>query len=70
MSIVKPEYSLGVSRRHFLRGAVTASVGAVAVAVAPVSVAKPMADEKPNSTTKKGYRLTSHIAQYYKTAAF
>jgi hypothetical protein len=70
MSIVTSKYSPGVSRRHFLRGALTASVGAVAVAAAPASVAKPMADEKPNSTTKKGYRLTSHIAQYYKTAAF
>jgi hypothetical protein len=69
MSIVTSKYSPGVSRRHFLRGALTASVGAVAVAAAPASIAKPIADEL-HSKTKKGYRLTSHIAQYYKTAAF
>ncbi len=59
-----------LSRRTFLRGRVLSSAGAaVATAVPGVAVASVTeADSEPESR-HKGYRLTQHIVDYYKTAA-
>ncbi|MEW8506826.1 MAG: hypothetical protein AB2598_08955 [Candidatus Thiodiazotropha sp.] len=52
-------------RRAFLRGTATAGVGtAVAVSLPGLTTAS-MDEEAPK--TKKGYRLTPHIAAYYKS---
>lgn len=71
MSDHKPVNSLPVNRRDFLRRALTTGVGVAAVAVAAPTAFSKMTDDEAESTTKpnKGYRLTQHIAQYYKTAA-
>lgn len=71
MSDHKPVNSLPVNRRNFLRGALTTGVGVAAVAVAAPTALSKIIDDEAESTTKpnKGYRLTQHIAQYYKTAA-
>lgn len=55
-------------RREFLR--VTAATGAgLAVSAALPGLASTAPDETPStdSNTQKGYRLTPHIAAYYKT---
>ena len=58
------------NRRDFLRGSMTVATG-VAVTVATgqaiTRVAENNAADEP--AKKEGYRLTKHIADYYKTAA-
>lgn len=62
------KYSLDHNRRKFLRHSATAGAG-VAVAVSLPGLASSQANETvtSESTGQKGYRLTSHIAAYYKT---
>ena len=57
-----------ISRRQFLSGG--AAIGATAVAVAIPSTALAV-EAAPVVENKKeeGYRLTQHIADYYKSAA-
>jgi len=57
------------SRRAFIGGAVTAGAGAALAAIVPaaaVSADIDTADEKP---ADKGYQLTEHVLDYYKSAA-
>ncbi len=57
------------SRRAFIGGAVTAGAGAALAALVPaaaVSADLDAADEKPEN---KGYQLTEHVLDYYKSAA-
>jgi len=59
-----------LSRRIFLRGTVLTSAGAaVATAVPGVAVASVAETEPEVAGKQKGYRLTRHIVDYYKTAA-
>lgn len=55
-----------LSRRHFLL-----SVGAGTAAGAAAIVARKEADtapSQPNAESKKGYQLTEHVRNYYRTA--
>ena len=59
------------SRRAFIGGAVTAGAGlalalAAVVPAAAISADIDAADEKP---ADKGYQLTEHVLDYYKSAA-
>lgn len=57
------------SRRAFIGGAITAGAGAALAAIVPtaaVSADVDAADEKP---ADKGYQLTEHVLDYYKSAA-
>ena len=57
------------SRRAFIGGAVTAGAGAALAAIVPaamVSADVEAADEKP---ADKGYQLTEHVLDYYKSAS-
>ncbi len=57
------------SRRAFIGGAVTAGAGVALVAIVPaaaISADIDAADEKP---ADKGYQLTEHVLDYYKSAA-
>ena len=56
-----------LSRRHFLLsvGAGTAASAAAIVATKPTSDATP-SEKSPES--KKGYQLTEHVRNYYRTA--
>ena len=57
-------------RRDFLRGSIAAATGIAATAAAGTSlaaVAETGAGVEPEK--KEGYRLTQHIADYYKSAA-
>ena len=59
-----------LSRRIFLRGTVLTSAGAaVATAVPGIAVAEVAETGSEPAGQQKGYRLTQHIADYYKTAA-
>jgi nitrous oxide reductase len=59
-----------LSRRTFLRGTVLTSAGAaVATTVPGVAVASVAETESEAVGKQKGYRLTRHIVDYYKTAA-
>jgi len=64
-------FSYDKSRRKFLSGGAILSVSAVAIAIAP-NVAVATAKQEPEVDKNKkeeGYRLTKHIADYYKSAA-
>ena len=57
-------------RRDFLRGSVAAATGIAAATAAGTSiaaVAETVVGVEPDK--KEGYRLTRHIADYYKSAA-
>lgn len=57
-------------RRDFLRGSLVAATGVAATVATGNSVASATETEvaiEPNK--KEGYRLTKHIAEYYKSAA-
>jgi hypothetical protein len=58
-----------LKRRHFL---LTAGVGGVTAAAAVVAVRSgdesAEATETTAGTDKRGYRMTEHIASYYRTA--
>ncbi len=61
---------LDAQRRDFLRGSIAAATGVAVTAVAGkaiASVAETEAGMEP--AEKDGYRLTQHIADYYKSAA-
>ena len=64
------EKQTSVSRRTFLRGTVATAAGAsVAAAVPGVAIAATSDMSLDPAGKDKGYRLTQHILDYYKTAA-
>lgn len=64
----KSQQTLDQRRRDFLRNTATAGAG-VAVAVTLPGLASASTEEEAPAEvdSKKGYRLTPHIAAYYKT---
>ncbi len=61
---------LSEGRRNFLRS--SAAVGATAVAASALSgqAVAAIADEEVKQPVNEGYRMTDHIAAYYKAAAY
>lgn len=59
-----------VSRRGFLRAAGAAAVAAGAATGAQIAAAAPQVEVEatPEPAESKGYRLTRHVADYYKSA--
>ena len=59
-----------IKRRDFLRGSLAAATGVAATVATGSSVASATETEVAiESDKKEGYRLTKHIADYYKSAA-
>jgi len=59
-----------IKRRDFLRGSLVAATGVAATVATAGSVASATETEVAIEPDKKeGYRLTKHIADYYKSAA-
>lgn len=61
---------LDSQRRDFLRGSIVAAAGVAVTAATGKSIAnvsEPAAEMEADK--KEGYRLTKHIADYYKSAA-
>ena len=57
-------------RRDFLRGSMTVATGvAITVATGQAISTAPEKNAADEPAKKEGYRLTQHIADYYKTAA-
>ena len=58
-------------RRKFLQGSIAAATGVAAVSTVAGSSLAGIADEEAGVEVEKkeGYRLTKHIADYYKSAA-
>lgn len=66
----KNEKQTDKSRRQFLRGTLAGSTGAALAVTAPGITAATAVDETSETDkSKKGYRLSQHIVDYYKTAA-
>jgi anaerobic selenocysteine-containing dehydrogenase len=61
--------SYDASRREFLRGSAAAGVGAVVAANVPGTAAAAAEQQQTEDLLQKGYRLTDHIVEYYKTTA-
>lgn len=62
------EQTTDSGRRKFLRGAASAGAGVAVIAAVPGAVTA--TDEKSEKDkSPKGYRLTQHILDYYKSAA-
>ena len=57
------------SRRAFLRKTAAAGAGAAAAVALPGVAVAAETDAPQQSSGNKGYRLTRHIVDYYKTAA-
>ena len=56
------------SRRKFLRGSAVVGTGAAAVAVIPATaIAAAQVQAEADTPIEEGYRLTKHIADYYKS---
>lgn len=62
------QHSLDHNRRKFLRKSAAAGAGmAVAVSLPGLASSEPEEIATSESKSQKGYRLTPHIAAYYKT---
>jgi hypothetical protein len=63
--------SLGMndaSRRNFIRGTAAVGVSSLIVSATPISaVADSSQEDAVKKHEAKGYRLTKHILEYYKT---
>lgn len=58
-----------ISRRKFLSGGAVIGASAVALALSPSVVSAATKTEVKVEESEEGYRLTQHIADYYKSAA-
>ncbi len=56
-----------VSRRTFLFAA-TAGTAVTAAAIVGKKEASPTSSKEKNSASQKGYQLTDHVRNYYRTA--
>lgn len=57
------------SRRAFIGGAVTAGAGLALAAVVPAAAISADIDAADEMPADKGYQLTEHVLDYYKSAA-
>jgi len=59
-----------ISRRQFISSGIVLGAGAItAVAIPNVALAAQEIPEADSNKKEEGYRLTQHIADYYKSAA-
>ena len=66
----KQSQRIDAQRRNFLRGTVATATGVAVTAIAAKSLTGVAeADTGDRRETYEGYRLTKHIADYYKSAA-
>lgn len=65
---MKPKPDCNPSRRQFLSDCATAAPVLVVAATPAVAVATPDAGATHERQDDKGYRLTQHVVDYYKSA--
>jgi len=56
-------------RREFIKKSTLVGAGVAAVAVAPGVTAAGVSVDKPEDKQQKGYQLTPHVIEYYKSLA-
>ncbi len=60
---------LDSNRREFIKKSTLVGVSVVASSVIPAAAIANVNDEQANSNEQKGYQLTQHVIDYYKSAA-
>ena len=63
------KYPQDDSRRKFLCGSAAAGLGVAVAAAVPGAAAADAVEQSSDDSGEKGYRLTQHIVDYYKTTA-
>lgn len=56
-------------RREFLKKSTLVGAGVVATTTVPAAALADVADPTPDKEQQKGYHVTQHIIDYYKSAA-
>jgi len=56
-------------RRKFINGAAAAGLGTIAAASLPMSTLAAPAQDPGKESAGKGYRLSQHVLDYYKSTA-
>jgi hypothetical protein len=67
--VKKTKNDLNKNRREFIKNSTLVGAGIAATAVIPGAVSASSEIEKPEDNKQKGYQLTAHILDYYKSAA-
>ena len=67
--VKKIKNDLNKTRREFIKSSTLVGAGAVATAVLPGTAIASNPVEKPEDKKQKGYQLTEHVLEYYKSAA-
>jgi hypothetical protein len=67
--VKKVKNDLTKSRREFIKNSTLAGAGIAAAAIIPGTVVAGTKSEMPEDKKQKGYQLTDHIIEYYKSAA-
>ncbi len=65
----KIKKDLDKSKREFIKNSTLVGAGLAAAAVAPGAAASSVSSGKPEDKKQKGYQLTPHVIEYYKSAA-
>ncbi len=60
---------LDKQRREFIKNSTLIGAGVAAAAVAPGAAASSVSSGKPEDKKQKGYQLTPHVIEYYKSTA-
>jgi hypothetical protein len=67
--VKKINNDLNKTRREFIKNSTLIGAGVAATAVLPGTAIASSEIEKPEDKKQKGYQLTEHILEYYKSAA-
>lgn len=65
----KDRQKLDSSKRDFIKKSAFAGAGVVATAVVSGEAVATVSEETEQTGKNKGYRLTAHVLEYYKSAA-
>jgi len=67
--VKKIKKDLGKQRREFIKKSTLVGVGIAATAVAPGAAIADVSAHNSRDKQQKGYQLTPHVIEYYKSAA-
>ena len=65
----KTKIELDKQRREFIKKSTLVGAGVAAAAVAPGAAMADVTPDKSDDKQQKGYQLTEHVIDYYKSAA-
>jgi len=66
--VKKTKQQLDQQRREFIKKTTLVGVGVATASVLPGTVGANVTEQEPD-TRQKGYRVTQHVIDYYKSAA-